>query len=112
MRSFINRLKDRGWKNENLRGLTNNDLQLLCRGNEHIVFVENINVDPTEDLNPQIDSLFQSLIEIIKKSRSKEIFLPGRGNILIPIFFQDFCLEKGINIRLISLDSFQELLGN
>jgi len=111
MRTFLNRLRDRGWKNINLRGYTNNDNQVLKRGDINIVGVENINVDSSVDIRPQIDELFKSLIEIIKRSGAKEIFLPGGGDFPIPDAFKDFCSEYGISIRIVTINSFSDFLN-
>ena len=111
MRTFFNRLRDRGWKNSNMRGLTNNDNQVLRRGNKCIVGVENICVDTSVDLIPQIEELFQSLIETIQRADAKEIFLPGGGDITMPNFFINYCVEHNISIHILTIESFQEFLN-
>ena len=37
MRTFLNRLRDRGWKNINVRGYTDRDNQVLRRGDKFMV---------------------------------------------------------------------------
>lgn len=111
MRTFLNRLRDRGWKNINVRGYTDKDNQVLRRGDQFIIGVENINVDASGDIIPQIDELFKSLIEIIEKTNATEIFLPGGGDIQIPSFFRDFCIQRAIQIQLITLESFRDYVN-
>jgi hypothetical protein len=111
MRIFLNRLRDRGWKNFNVRGYTDKDNQALKRGGNSIICVENINVDATGNISPQIDELFKSLIEIIKRTDAKEIYLPGGGDIPIPDFFKEFCLEYGIQIHSITLESYRDFIN-
>lgn len=105
---LLSRLKDRGWKNVNLRGYTDQYVQVLRRNYDCIIVVESVNLDPSVDITPQVDGFFRNLIDIIQKTLTKEIFLPGNGDISIPPFFQNWCDEHGIKIHLLSLDDFQE----
>jgi hypothetical protein len=95
MRTFLNRLRDRSWKNINLRGLTSQDIQVLKRNKQSLVCVENIYVDTTVDITPQIDELFRNLVDIINETEAKDVFLPGGGDLLVPPFFKQFCEEHG-----------------
>jgi hypothetical protein len=105
MRPFLNRLKDRGWKKVS-RGITDN-IQVLRRGDIKIV-VENISIDASVDIRPQISEFFERLIEIILKADAKEIFLPGGGDVPIPEFFKEFCRENGIDINILTNESVRE----
>lgn len=111
MRTFLNRLRDRGWKNINVRGYTDKDNQVLRRGDKSIIGVENINVDASGDIRPQIDELFKSLIEIIERTNTKEIFLPGGGDIPIPDFFKEYCRERGIQIHFVTIESYRDIVN-
>jgi hypothetical protein len=111
MRTYLNRLRDRSWKNINLRGLTSQDIQVLKRNKQSLVCVENIYVDTTADITPQIDGLFRNLIDTINKTETKDVFLPGGGDLQIPAFFRQFCEEHGINIHLISPDSLSNYIN-
>jgi len=111
MRTFLNRLRDRGWKNISVRGYTDKDIQVLRRGDQSIIGVENINVDASVDIRLQIDELFNSLIEIIKRTDAKEIFLPGGGEIPVPDFFDEYCRANGIEIQFVSMESFRDLVN-
>ncbi len=110
MRTFLNRLKDSGWRNINVRNYTDNDNQVLKRGDKSILCVEQINLDGTSDIHAQINGLFKYLIELIERSRSREIFLPGGGEIPIPDFFIDYCKINDILIHVIleeNLDNYR-----
>jgi hypothetical protein len=111
MRTFLNRLRDRGWKNISVRGYTDRDIQVLRRGDQSIIGVENVNVDASADLGLQIDELFKNLIELIKRTNTKEIFLPGGGEIPVPDFFKEYCRANGIEIHFVSMESYRELLN-
>ncbi len=109
MRPFLNRLKDRGWRNNNLKGYTDNATHVLRRGDTNIVVVETINIDTSAiDISPQIDGFFIRLMEIILKADAKEIFLPGGGDVPIPEFFKEFCRENGIDINILTNESVRE----
>ena len=108
MRSFINRLRDAGWKNINVRSHTSLDNQVLKRGEKNIVCIEQIQLDGSLDLKPQIEGLFNHFKELIRRSGSHDIFLPGGGEIPIPGFFEEYCRNNGIKIHLISLENIDE----
>jgi hypothetical protein len=108
MRSFINRLRDAGWKNINVRRHTSLDNQALKRGEKTIVCIEQIQLDGSLDFNPQIEGLFKHLIELIRRSGSHDIFLPGGGEIPIPDFFIEYCKNNGIKIHIISVENIDE----
>jgi hypothetical protein len=108
IRGFLNRLRDRGWKNINLRGYTNNDIQILKRGDKSIVVIESITIDPSVDINPQAEEFFRNLIELIEHGTAKEIFLPGVGDISIPAFFKDWCDKNDVKINILTLNNFQD----
>ena len=111
MQTFLNRLKDRGWKNNIIRGYTDADTQALNRGDDNVIVVKNINIDPSVDLTPQIEGFFKELIKTIYRSKAKTIFLPGGGNIPIPEFFIEFCGERGIEIHIIDLESIRKYMN-
>ena len=108
MRSFINRLRDAGWKNINVRRHTSLDNQVLKRGEKAIVCIEQIQLDGSLDLSPQIEGLFKHFIELIRRSGSHDIFLPGGGEIPIPSFFEKYCRDNGIKIHIISRENIDE----
>ena len=108
MRGFLNRLRDRGWKNINLRGYTDNDIQILKRGDKSIVVIESITIDPSVDINPQAEEFFRNLIELIEHGTAKEIFLPGVGDISFPAFFKDWCDKNDVKINILTLNNFQD----
>ena len=108
IRGFLNRLRDRGWKNINLRGYTDNDIQILKRGDKSIVVIESITLDPSVEINPQVAEFFRNLTELIEQGTAKEIFLPGGGDIPIPASFKDWCYENTVHINLISLNNFKD----
>ena len=112
MRTFLNRLRDRSWKNINLRGLTSLDIQVLKRNKQSLVCVENIYVDTTVDIQPQIDELSRNLIDIINETDAKYVFLPGGGDIVVSPFFKQFCEEHGINIHYIFSDSLSNYINH
>jgi 2-hydroxy-3-keto-5-methylthiopentenyl-1-phosphate phosphatase len=112
MRTFLNRLRDRGWRNVSVRGYTDKDYQVLRRINKSIVCVEHINVDVTVDIRPQIDELFKNLIEIVERSKSEKIILPGGGDIPIPDFFKEYCRLNYLQIEIISVESIISVLNN
>lgn len=111
MRTFLNRLRDRSWKNINLRGLASQDIQVLTRNKHTLVCVENIYVDTTVNIQPQIDELFRNLVDIINETDAKDVFFPGGGDLQVPPFFKQFCEEHGINIHLISPDSLSNYIN-
>ena len=111
MRSFLNRLRDSGWKNINVRGNTYQDTQVLRRGNKSIICVENINVEASGDIWPQIDEFFKSLMETALKTDAKEIFLQGGNDFDLPRDFRDFCSDNGIKIHLITLKNYKEVIA-
>jgi hypothetical protein len=111
MRSFLNRLRDRGWKNKNVRGVTDKDIQVLHRAERSIVCVENIVADASVDLEPQIEDLFHKLQEIILRTNAGEIFLPGGGDLEIPEFFLRFCHNREIKIHMVSIESYREVMN-
>ena len=108
IRGLLNRLRDRGWKNSNLRGYTDNEIQILKRGDKAIIAVEAIVLDPSVDIIPQVEAFFRNLIELIEHGTAKEIFLPGDGAISIPSFFKDWCDKNDIKINILTLNNFQE----
>ena len=108
IRGFLNRLRDRGWKSINLRGYTNLDTQVLKRGDKSIVVIESITLDPSVDVNPQVEEFFRNLIELIEHGTAKEIFLPGGGDIAIPATFKDWCDKNDVKINIMSLNNFEE----
>ena len=108
MRSFINRLRDAGWKNINVRRHTSLDNQVLKRGEKTIVCIEQIQLDGSLDFRPQVEGLFKHLIELIRRSGSHDIFLPGGGEITIPSFFEKYCRDNGIKIHIISRENIDE----
>lgn len=108
MRGFINRLRDAGWKNINVRRHTSLDNQVLKRGEKTIVCIEQIQLDGSLDFSPQIEGLFKHFIELIRRSRSLDIFLPGGGEIPIPSFFEKYCRDNGIKIHIISRENIDE----
>lgn len=108
MRGLINRLRDAGWKNINVRRHTSLDNQVLKRGEKTIVCIEQIQLDGSLDFRPQVEGLFKHLIELTRRSGSHDIFLPGGGEIPIPGFFEEYCRNNGINIHLISRENIYE----
>lgn len=80
-------------------------------GDEKKIGVEQINVDPTGDIRAQFDGFFKNLIELIMKTDSKDIFLPGGGDIPVPDFFMEFCRNYGVNIHIISIDTLKEFIN-
>lgn len=108
MRSFINRLRDAGWKNINVRSHTSLDNQVLKRGEKTIVCIEQIQLDGSLDFKPQIEGLFNHFKELIRRSGSHDIFLHGGGEIPIPDFFEEYCRNNGIKIHLISFENIDE----
>lgn len=112
MPSFINRLKDRGWKKIPSIRYTVPNTQILRRNNKNIICVECINVDSSVDIQPQIDGFFNTLIEMLNDTVSvSDIFLPGGGDIAIPNFFKDFCANK-ININVVTDENINNLLND
>jgi hypothetical protein len=111
MPTFLNRLKDRGWKKTNVNTYGNKNIKVLSRGSKTIIVTEGIDIDASVDIMPQIEAFFETLMEIIKKTDVKEVFLPGGGNIALPNFFADFCAQFGIKINFISLNSYGEFIN-
>ncbi len=108
MRAFLNRLRDRGWRNINLRGYTDSTNQVLKRGAITVIGIESINVDASGDPIPQIDAFFNTLIELFERTDAKEVFLPGGGDFPIPEVFLEYCHAHGIKINLLTLESFMD----
>jgi hypothetical protein len=108
IRGLLNRLRDRGWKNINLRGYTDNEIQILKRGDKAIIAVEAIVLDPSVDIIPQVEAFFRNLIDLIEHGTAKEIFLPGDGDISIPTFFTDWCDKNDVKVNIVSLRNFKD----
>ena len=108
---FLNRLRDRGWRNIPVRGYTDKNNQVLRLGEDSVVVIESIVVDPSADMMRQIDERFKTFIELIKRGRAKAIYLPGGGPVQIPPFFIHFCEEHGIQIHLITEENYMNFLG-
>lgn len=108
IRGFLNRLRDRGWKNINLRGYTDLDTQVLKRGDKSIVVIDSITLDPSVDSNPQVEEFFRNLTELIEQGTAKEIFLPGGGDIAIPASFKDWWDKNDVKINVLNLNNFQD----
>jgi len=108
IRGFLNRLRDRGFKNFKLKAYTDNEIQILKRGDKFIVAVETIVLDPSVDIMPQAEAFFRNLIELIEHGTAKEIFLPGDGDISIPSFFKDWCDNNAVKIQILSLDNHKD----
>ena len=108
IRGLLNRLRDRGFKNINLRGYTDNDIQILKRGDKSMVAVESFSLDPSVDINPQVEAFFRNLIDIIEHGTAKEIFLPGDGDISIPAFFTDWCDKNDVKVNIVCLRNFKD----
>lgn len=104
----MNRLRDSGWRNINVRSHTSLDNQVLQKGEKVIVAVEQIQLDGNFDFRQQIEALFKHLIEIIRRSGANEIFLPGGGEITLPDFFEEYCRRHGIKIHLISEENIEK----
>ncbi len=105
---FINRLKDRGWKEVPPKNKSGKSPSVFQRGDKELIVQEIIQVDPTVDISPQIEEVFLSIIDLVKKSNRPEVFLPGGGDVPIPEFFKDFCLENGIQIHVIDIKTMME----
>ena len=105
MRTFINRLTDRSWKNIRVRSSNLEDAHVLTRGKQTIICLKNIYIDTTVNIQPQIDELFNNLADLINKTDAKDIFLPGGGDIQIPNFFSKYCEDKHVKIHLITPES-------
>jgi hypothetical protein len=110
MRSFLNRQRDRGWKNINVRGNTSQDTQVLRRVDQSIVVVENINLDASGGLEPQVEEFFASLVRTIAHSEAKDVFLSGGGEIKLPQDFEAYCRQNGIRIHIVTLENFRVFL--
>lgn len=111
MSSFQNRLLDRGWKSVNVRGFSSLDTQVLVKGKQHIVVVQNCTVDASVNILPQMEAFFHHLQHLLELTQAKEVFLPGGGIFPIPNFFTDFCVANGIKLHLLSVDNFEEYAG-
>jgi len=111
MRTFQNRLRDRGWKNINVRGYTDKDIKVLKRADNLIIGIENIHVDASGDIIAQIEVFFKSLIEIIERTHAKEIFLPGGGDIPLPKFFKEYCDKNSIAIQIVTQENYSKILN-
>jgi hypothetical protein len=113
MPSFLGRLRDRGWKNVNVRGYTGQNIQVLQRGESLILAVENVTVDASVDIGTQIEVMFRNLMEIVEKTKYKikDIFLPGGGDIPVPEFFKTFCDNCGIRLTLIGIENFRYVMN-
>ena len=111
MRTFINRLRDRSWKNIRVRGSNLEDANVLTRGKQTIICVENICIDTTVNLQPQIDEHFNNLKDLINKTEAKNLFLPGGGDIQLPSFFSQYCEENHVNIHLITPESLNNYIN-
>ncbi len=108
LKVFLNRLRDRGWKNLNIRGFTNNETQVLVKGQRTILVIEHINIDASVDILSQINDYFHVLMNQIKRNDTNiELFLPGGGEIQMPDFFRQFCEENNIRCHIIGLDNYQ-----
>lgn len=114
IKSILNRLKDRGWKSIPFRGYTNPDVVFLKRLNQTIIGVQNINIDASGNIMPQIEVFFSRLIELIKRTNTKIILLPGGGDVPIPDFFTESCEQYNIEIHLITIENWRnsENIGN
>lgn len=107
MKVFLNRLRDRGWKNVTKRGFTNQENQILTKGSRLIISVEQINIDASVDVLTQVDDFFHDLMQQIRELGSKiELFLPGGVDVQIPDFFKQFCEENDIRIHVLSLENY------
>jgi hypothetical protein len=113
MPSFLGRLRDRGWKNVNVRAYTDRNIQVLQRGESLILAVENVTVDASVDIGPQIEVMFRNLIEIMKKTKFKinNVFLPGGGNIPVPEFFKTFCEEHDVRVVFVTIENFGDVMN-
>jgi hypothetical protein len=111
MSSFQNRLLDRGWKSVNVRGYSSLDTQVLVKGKQHIVVVQNCTVDASVKILPQMEAFFHHLQHLLGLTLAKEVFLTGGGTFPIPHFFTDFCTANGIKLHLLSVDNFEEYAG-
>ena len=113
MPSFLGRLRDRGWKNVNVRGYSDQNIQVLQRGESLILAVENVTVDASVDIGTQIQVMFRNLMEIVEKTKYKikDIFLPGGGDIPVPEFFKTFCDNCGIRLTLIGIENFKDVIN-
>lgn len=108
LKVFLNRLRDRGWKNTTIRGFTNNETQVLVKGSRTIVVIEQISIDASVDILNQINDYFQELMNQIKRIGTNiELFLPGGGDVQMPDFLRQFCEENNIRCHIIALENYQ-----
>jgi hypothetical protein len=108
MPTFLNRLRDRGWKNISVRGFTNQETQVLVKGSRTLVGIQSIHLDASVDIAAQVADYFRELMSQIKKHGTNiELFLPGGGDIQLPDFFREFCEEEKIRYHLVGLGNYQ-----
>jgi hypothetical protein len=108
LKVFLNRLRDRGWKNLNVRGFTGNETHVFVKGQRTIVVIEQINIDASVDILSLVNDYFYELMNQIKRNDTNiELFLPGGGDIQLPDFFRQFCEENNIHYHFIGLDNYQ-----
>jgi hypothetical protein len=112
MTIFLNRLRDRGWKNISVRGFTNQETQVLVKGQRTVLVIEQINIDASVDILSQINDYFYELMNQIKRNGTNiELFLPGGGDIQLPDFFRQFCEENNIHFHFIGLENYHNYAG-
>jgi hypothetical protein len=102
MRAYLNQHISRGWVSINERNHTTTDIHLLERGAEsRMLVVERINVDPSAELQTQLDGFFYRLRQLIQLAEVGILALPCGGDVSMPHDFVVFCHQRRVEIKLI-----------
>lgn len=101
---LLKRMKINGWKQNGGYAIRGNP-SVLEKGNDRLIVVKPIRIDPFKVLKDEIDKFFESLKRIIGKLKSlgkniSGVYLPGGGTIPLPKWFSDFCKENGVEILI------------
>jgi len=110
---LLNRMKINGWKQNGGYAIRGNP-RVLEKGNDRLIVVKPIRIDPFKVLKDEIDKFFESLKRIIGKLKSlgksiSGVYLPGGGTIPLPKWFRDFCKENGGEILIYSDENVLKL---
>lgn len=103
MTSLLNRLKERSWRPDKRKDFYN-------RSNRTIVLVQEILVDASVDLMPQVEGFFDKMLEDMKSARNPitDVLLPGGGDIPIPDFFRQYCEQNGIGVHAVHEENYRQ----
>lgn len=96
-RQLVDKLLDRGWRRLGHKTFDNHPYYV--EGPYAIAVGQNIRLNPTKTVQENIDSYFKRMMSrMIKYGVKKFIVFGSVKGIPLPKYFEDFCIQNGIEI--------------